>query len=112
MRSSISSRSRSAKSRDVDRHAELRQDIVGKPSRSHVCGCEPSGTSRVDERSDDTPDDVENASLLRLPVEQLVPHAVDGLPLLVHHVVVFEQVFTSGEVLRFHRLLRRRNAAW
>ena len=54
-------------------------------------------------------------SVMRLfcgsPRQQLVAHAVNGLPLLVHHVVVFEEVFTSGEVLRLDRLLRGRNAA-
>ena len=39
-----------------------------------------------------------------------VAHAVNGLPLLVHHVVVFEQVLTSSEVLRLDRLLRGRDA--
>ena len=35
---------------------------------------------------------------------------VDRLALLVHHVVVFEQVFARREVLRLHRLLRRGDA--
>ena len=45
-------------------------------------------------------------SLLVLAFEQRAAHAVDGLALLVHDVVVFEQVFAGGEVLRFHGLLR------
>ena len=45
------------------------------------------------------------------PVSSCVAHAIDGLPLLVHHVVVLEQVLTSGEVLRFDRLLRGRDTA-
>ena len=32
--------------------------------------------------------------------------AIDGFALLVHHVVVFEDVFAVGEVLAFHALLR------
>ena len=43
--------------------------------------------------------------------EQLAAHAVDRLALLVHHVVVFEQVFAGFEVLRFDGLLRLR-CAW
>ena len=34
------------------------------------------------------------------------PQAVDGLALLVHHVVVFQQVFAALEVLRFDGFLR------
>ena len=44
--------------------------------------------------------------LLVLAFKQLAAHAVHGLALLVHHVVVFEHVFTGGEVLRFDGLLR------
>ena len=35
---------------------------------------------------------------------------VNGLALLVHDVVVFEQVLAGLEVLRFHGLLRRLDA--
>ncbi len=38
--------------------------------------------------------------------EQLAAQRVDVLTLLVHHVVVLEQVLAGGEVLRFHLLLR------
>ena len=47
-----------------------------------------------------------NALLLILAFEQRAAHAVDGLALLVHHVVVFEDVFARGEVLRLDGLLR------
>jgi len=42
-------------------------------------------------------------ALLELDValEQLPAQRVDVLPLLVHHVVVLEQVLADGEVLRF-----------
>ncbi len=38
--------------------------------------------------------------------QQLAAQAIDRLALLVHHVVVFKQVFAGLEVLAFHRLLR------
>ena len=43
---------------------------------------------------------------LDLAVEQLAAQRVDVLALLVHDVVVLEQVFAGGEVLRFDLLLR------
>jgi hypothetical protein len=39
------------------------------------------------------------------PLEQLTAQRVDVLALLVHHVVVLEQVLADAEVLRFHLLL-------
>ena len=43
---------------------------------------------------------------LDLALEQLAPQRVDVLALLVHDVVVLEQVFAGREVLRFDLLLR------
>ena len=42
--------------------------------------------------------------------QQHPPHAIDGFALLVHHVVVLQQVFAGIEVLRLHRLLRALDA--
>ena len=42
-----------------------------------------------------------------LALEQLAAQRVDALALLVHHVVVFEEVLADGEVLRLDLLLRR-----
>ena len=53
----------------------------------------------------DAADHVLDALLLVHSLEQLAAHAVDGLALLVHHVVVLEQVLAGGEVLGFHGLL-------
>jgi hypothetical protein len=39
-------------------------------------------------------------------LEDLAAQRVDALALLVHHVVVLEQVLADGEVLRLHLLLR------
>ncbi len=41
-----------------------------------------------------------------LALENLAAQRVDALTLLVHHVVVFEQVLADGEVLRLDLLLR------
>ena len=43
--------------------------------------------------------------------EQLTAQRVDVLPLLVHHVVVLEQVLADAEVLRFDLLLRALDGA-
>ena len=43
---------------------------------------------------------------LDLAFEDLAAQRVDVLTLLVHHIVVLEQVFADGEVLRLHLLLR------
>jgi hypothetical protein len=42
--------------------------------------------------------------------QQLPPQPIHRLALLVHHVVVLQQVFAGLEVLRLHRLLRALNA--
>ena len=41
-----------------------------------------------------------------LPLEDHAAHVVDGRALLVHHVVVLEEVLADGEVLRLDLLLR------
>ena len=41
-----------------------------------------------------------------LALEDHAAHVVDGRALLVHHVVVLEQVLADGEVLRLHLPLR------
>ena len=65
---------------------------------------------RIDELRHDASHDIENALLLIGAFEQRAPHAVYGLALLVHDVVVFQNVFAGGEVLRFHRFLGRFDA--
>ena len=46
-----------------------------------------------------------------LALENLAAQRVDALTLLVHHVVVFEEVFADGEVLRLDLLLRTLDGA-
>ena len=45
------------------------------------------------------------------PFEQATAQAIDRLALLVHHVVILDQMFARFEVLAFHRLLRGLDAA-
>jgi hypothetical protein len=42
---------------------------------------------------------------MNLAFENLAAQRVDAFALLVHHVVVFEEVLADGEVLRFDLLL-------
>ena len=48
---------------------------------------------------------------VNLALENLAAQRVDALTLLVHHVVVFEQVLADGEVLRLDLLLRALDGA-
>ena len=52
-----------------------------------------------------------NQVLLIDTFEQAAAQSIDGLALLVHHIVVFEQMLASFEVLPFDRLLCSFNAA-
>src|SRR5262245_20797569 len=50
---------------------------------------------------------LEDRLFLALVLETLTTHPVDDLPLLVHHVVVLEEVLADLEVARLHALLGR-----
>ena len=52
-----------------------------------------------------------NPLLLLLALQQLAAHAIHGLALLVHDVVVFDKVLAGGEVLRLYGFLGRRRSA-
>ena len=67
-----------------------------------------NSSSKLAENSSDVVFKDELALLHAL--EQLAAQAVDRLALLVHHVVVFEQVLARFEVLRFDGLLRALDA--
>ena len=54
---------------------------------------------------------LEDQFLLLDAMQQLPAQSVDGMALLVHHVVVFEDVFAGLEVLRLDRLLRDLDAS-
>src|SRR6266545_2064797 len=54
---------------------------------------------------------VQDRLLLALVLETLATQAVDDFPLLVHHIVVLEEVLADLEVARLHALLRRADGA-
>ncbi len=78
---------------------------VCRPARSQVSGCVFSGQRMSMNCSHHAADHLHDALFLIDAFEQLAAHAVDGLALLVHDVVVFEQVFAGFEVLRFDGFL-------
>ena len=53
---------------------------------------------------------IQDKFLLLHTFQQLAAQAVNGHALLVHHVVIFQQVFAGLKVLGFHGLLRRLDA--
>ncbi len=73
----------------------------------HWSGCLSSRRELVEHAAENSADVIlQNQLALLDAFEQLAAQAVDGLALLVHHVVVFEQMFARFEVLRFDGLLR------
>ena len=79
-------------------------------SQSSGCVCSPA---HIFEQSAEQIANIilQDEILLVDSFQQLPAQAVDRLALLVHDVVVLEQVFTGFEVLRFHGLLRGLDAA-
>ncbi len=106
MWSSISWPSEAAEFLRIDLDAELREHVGLQAGEIECAGMRALRAAHVDEGGDDAFDDLGNPFLLILAFQQLAAHAVDRLALLVHHVVVFEQVLAGGEVLRLHGLLR------
>ena len=94
----------------LDAHAELAVDVGLEVGQVPGAGVRLGRAAQVQERDQDPAHDVEDLLALIGLLEQLAAPAVDGLALLVHHVVVLEQVLSSGEVLRFDGLLRGRDA--
>ena len=93
-----------------DAHAELRQHVGLQAGEIPLVGTRIFGAAPVDDAADDAARHLDDALFLFDAFEQLAAHAVDGLALLVHDVVVLEQVFAGFEVLRFDGLLRGRDA--
>ena len=63
--------------------------------------------AQIDKSADDAMDNLDGPFFLFLALEQLAAHAVDGLALLVHHVVVIDEVLAGGEILRLYGFLGR-----
>ena len=78
-----------------------------RPLMFHWSGCLFSGANSSSALREMPADVVFEDELALLDAfEKLAAQAIDGLALLVHHVVVLEQVFARFEVLRFDGLLR------
>ena len=63
------------------------------------------GTPLIHDAADHALSHLHDPLFLIHAFEQLTPHAVNGLALLVHDVVVFEEMFAGLEVLGFDGLL-------
>ena len=63
----------------------------------------------IDQARDDALRDIGDPLLLLYANQQIPPHFIDGLTLLIHHIVILENVFAACEVLRFHLFLRGRD---
>ena len=85
-------------------------DVGAEPRDVPGVGVRPLRAALLDEAAHRVPDQAEDAHPLVLAVQHLAAQAVDGLALLVHHVVVLENVLAGLEVLGLDRLLRRLDA--
>src|SRR6266852_7232931 len=86
--------------------AKLAVHFRKKLRRVPLIGMLLAGTESVYQFAGDVFGDFENVVALIFSLQRGTPNAVNGLALLVHYVVVLEQVFAGVEVLRFDRLLR------
>src|SRR5258706_7324918 len=87
---------------DTELAIHLREKLGAIP----LIGVLLARAERVDEFARDVFRDAENVVALIFSFERRTPNSVNGFALLVHYVVVFEQVFAGVEVLRFDGLLR------
>jgi hypothetical protein len=94
----------------IDLHAKLIQHRGLQAVEIVIILADGFGAELIDVAADYTAHDFGNALLLNMTVEQLAAHAVYRLPLLVHHIVVFEDVLARQEMLGFDRLLGRGDA--
>ena len=92
--------------RRARRHAELRLDRRGERGELLLVRRAALGPVRVEDRGEDALGDLERLVVQVLAAEELAAPAVDDLALLVHHVVVLEEVLADVEVVAFDLLLR------
>ena len=92
---------------DSELRVNFREELRGIP----LAGMLLARAIRVDEVERDIVGFSENVLALILAFERGAANRVNRFALLVHHVVVFEQVFASVEVLRFDGFLRLFDAA-
>jgi hypothetical protein len=89
-----------------DLDAELRQDLGLETVPVPSAGMGFFGAADVYDGRDQAIHHVHHARLLIVTLEQIPAHPVDRLALLVHHVVVFENVFARAKILRLDGFLR------
>ena len=89
----------------IDSGAELGEDVVAQGVQVPGVGVLVVGAAQVEELLDDALHHLHDALLLVAALEQLAAHAVYRLALLVHHVVVFQEVFAGLEILHFDGFL-------
>src|SRR6266851_1748610 len=92
---------------DAELAVHLREKLRGVP----LIGMLLAGAESVNEFARDVFGDAENVIALVFAFERGPPDGVNRLALLVHHVVVFEQVLAGVEVLGFDGFLRVFDAA-
>src|SRR3984885_11991688 len=93
-------------------HAEACEDGVFQSLNIPIVGVALSRAVLVHQIAENRRNVIfENQVFLIHALEQTTTQAVHGLALLVHYVVVFEQMFARFKVLTFNRLLSRLNAA-
>src|SRR6266446_1572499 len=93
-----------ARSLHVD--AELRVALRKKWRGVPLAGMLLARTERFDQFAHDVFGDSQNVIALILAFQRGAANGINRLALLVHHIVVFEKVFSGVEVLRFHGFLR------
>ena len=88
--------------------AELRDQLSVEPLHVPLIGMHALAGKLIQHGAQQVRNVILDDQLLLIqPLQQLPPRSIHGLTLLVHHVVVLEQVFARLEVLPFHCLLRR-----
>src|SRR5581483_7223314 len=94
-----------------DVYTKSREDRIFQPLDVPILGMNFDGTELIQELAKNSGDViVENELFLINAFEQLAAQTVHRFALLVHHVVIFEQVFAGLEVLRFDSFLGFFNA--
>ena len=102
----------------LERHAELLDAVIeigehlgGELVQLPVAGILVGRAVGVDDEVERVAGDIEDVVAARLAVEDLAAQMVDRLALLVHHVVVLEQVLADVEVVPLDLLLRALDGA-
>src|SRR5438093_876867 len=105
------SRDRLPEARGRNPHVERAEERLAEPAESPVLRVSVLGRVAVERPRDEVLGPLRDRLRLAFPLEDLTTHAVDDLALLVHHVVVLEEMLADLVVVRLHALLRRRDRA-